>query len=45
MRHMDFTPEQQNIVTHNTGHALVYAVAGSGKTTTLVGRIRHLIIH
>lgn len=42
---MEFTPEQQAIVQHHSGHALVYAVAGSGKTTTLVGRIRHLIRH
>ncbi|WP_339097156.1 ATP-dependent helicase [Deinococcus sp. VB343] len=40
---LNFTPEQQQIVQHDAGHALVYAVAGSGKTTTLVGRIRHLI--
>ncbi|MBX8464911.1 ATP-dependent helicase [Deinococcus sp. RIT780] len=40
---MDWTLEQQQIVQHGDGHALVFAVAGSGKTTTLVGRIRHLI--
>lgn len=40
---MIFTPEQQRIVEHGDGHALVFAVAGSGKTTTLVGRVRHLI--
>lgn len=43
MSGMDFTPEQQRIVTHGDGHALVFAVAGSGKTTTLVGRVRHLV--
>jgi len=40
---MEWTPEQQRIVQHGPGHALVFAVAGSGKTTTLVGRVRHLI--
>ncbi|CAM3926304.1 ATP-dependent helicase [Deinococcus marmoris] len=40
---MDFTPEQTRIVEHGDGHALVFAVAGSGKTTTLVGRISHLV--
>ncbi|WP_189011084.1 ATP-dependent helicase [Deinococcus malanensis] len=40
---MEFTPEQQRIVDHGDGHALVFAVAGSGKTTTLVGRIRQLV--
>lgn len=43
MNTIDFTPEQQKIVQHEAGHALVYAVAGSGKTTTLVGRVRFLI--
>ncbi|AWT37404.1 ATP-dependent helicase (plasmid) [Deinococcus actinosclerus] len=40
---MDWTVEQRQIVEHGDGHALVFAVAGSGKTTTLVGRIRHLV--
>ncbi|WP_216327431.1 ATP-dependent helicase [Deinococcus aestuarii] len=40
---MEYTPEQQRIVEHGDGHALVFAVAGSGKTTTLVGRVRHLV--
>lgn len=42
---MEWTVEQQRIVEHGEGHALVFAVAGSGKTTTLVGRVRHLINH
>lgn len=37
------TWEQKTIVNHNTGHALVKAVPGSGKTTTLVKRIERLI--
>ncbi|WP_407542472.1 ATP-dependent helicase (plasmid) [Deinococcus radiomollis] len=40
---MEWTAEQQRIVQHGHGHALVFAVAGSGKTTTLVGRVRHLV--
>lgn len=40
---MEFTVEQRRIVEHGEGHALVFAVAGSGKTTTLVGRVRHLV--
>lgn len=40
---MAFTPEQRRIVEHGEGHALVFATAGSGKTTTLVGRIQHLV--
>src|SRR5688500_9220809 len=40
MRH---TPEQRAIVEHPPGaHAVVRAVPGSGKTTTLVGRVIHL---
>lgn len=42
---MRFTVEQQRIVEHGDGHALVFAVAGSGKTTTLVERVRHLVSH
>ncbi len=37
------TSEQLNIVNHDTGHALVKAVPGSGKTTTLVKRIERLV--
>lgn len=38
------TDEQQAIVRHPSGeHALVLAVAGSGKTTTLVHRLAHLV--
>lgn len=31
-----FTTEQLNVIEHDTGHALVNAVAGSGKSTTMV---------
>ena len=36
------TEEQQEIVKHDQGPALVFAVAGAGKTTSMVGRIHHL---
>lgn len=38
-----FTTEQQAVVDHRAGHALVSAVAGSGKTTVLVERIARLV--
>ncbi|MCA9840127.1 MAG: UvrD-helicase domain-containing protein [Trueperaceae bacterium] len=37
------TDEQQRVVAHDTGPALVFAVAGAGKTTTLVRRVERLI--
>ncbi len=37
------TPTQQRIVQHDEGPALVFAVAGAGKTTAMVHRIRHLV--
>ena len=37
------TPEQRAVVNHSGGHALVSAVAGSGKTETLVWRIAELL--
>ncbi|WP_108946649.1 ATP-dependent helicase [Shewanella halifaxensis] len=37
------TLEQKNIVKHSNGHALVRAVPGSGKTTTLIMRVKYLI--
>jgi DNA helicase-2/ATP-dependent DNA helicase PcrA len=40
---MQFTKEQLRIITHANGHARVSAVAGSGKTTTMVARIGHLL--
>ena len=38
-------PEQQEVVKHHTGAALVVAVAGAGKTRALVHRIAYLIAH
>jgi len=39
------TPEQEAIIQHPLGkHARVLAVAGSGKTTTMVDRVRHLVM-
>ncbi len=40
---MNLTEEQQRIVHHKGGHARVSAVAGSGKTTTMVARIGQLL--
>lgn len=40
---MNLTGEQLRIVEHGRGHARVSAVAGSGKTTTMVARIGHLL--
>lgn len=37
------TREQLEVIEHRTGHALVRAVAGSGKSATLVERIAHLV--
>ncbi len=40
---LKLTEEQQAIVNHNAGAALVFAVAGSGKTTAIVYRIERLL--
>ncbi|MCE9683565.1 ATP-dependent helicase [Halomonas alkalisoli] len=40
---MRLTAEQQAVVAHGAGHARVAAVAGAGKTTTLVARVLHLL--
>ncbi|MEM7112188.1 MAG: ATP-dependent helicase [Chloroflexota bacterium] len=37
------TSQQQNVVNHESGPALVYAVAGAGKTTAMVHRIERLV--
>lgn len=40
---MDYTPEQRAVIEHPQGaHAVVRAVPGAGKTTTLVARVVHL---
>lgn len=39
----DLTDEQLKIVQHHEGPALVFAVAGAGKTTSMVFRIRYLV--
>lgn len=39
----NFTSEQAAVVAHNKGHALVSAVAGSGKTEVLVARTNRLL--
>jgi len=40
---MAITGEQMRVVLHTGGHAVVGAVPGSGKSTTLVHRIAHLV--
>lgn len=40
---MRLTDEQQAIVAHDHGPALVFAVAGAGKTTALVHRLERLV--
>jgi DNA helicase-2/ATP-dependent DNA helicase PcrA len=42
---MDFSPTEQQVkvINHLNGHARVLAIAGSGKTTTMVYRIKNLI--
>lgn len=40
---MQLTDQQQAIVEHTWGPALVFAVAGSGKTTCMVQRIKRLV--
>ncbi|GHE22587.1 ATP-dependent helicase [Halomonas urumqiensis] len=40
---MRLTDEQRAVVEHQGGHARVAAVAGSGKTTTMVARVLHLL--
>nr|WP_283101696.1 ATP-dependent helicase [Halomonas populi] len=37
------TDEQRAVVHHDGGHARVAAVAGAGKTTTMVARVLHLL--
>ena len=40
---MPFTDEQLRAIEHTGGHSLTYAVAGSGKTHMLVGRVLFLL--
>ncbi|EPC03895.1 hypothetical protein L861_00940 [Litchfieldella anticariensis FP35 = DSM 16096] len=40
---MRLTEQQRAVVAHGTGHARVAAVAGAGKTTTMVARVLHLL--
>lgn len=43
MSDFQLTPEQQQVISHVQGPALVFAVAGAGKTTAMVHRIAHLV--
>lgn len=38
----DFTEHQRRVIEHDAGHAIVSAVAGSGKTETMVARLGRL---
>ncbi len=40
---VSLTAEQEAVVQHNLGPALVFAVAGAGKTTAMVHRIERLV--
>ena len=39
----ELTGEQERAVTHDAGHLLIVAGAGTGKTTTLSARLAHLV--
>ena len=41
----NFTEEQKDVTTYGKGPLLVEAGPGSGKTTVLVERIKHLILN
>ena len=43
LNRMQLTGEQTKIIKHHGGHARISAVAGSGKTTAMVGRVQHLL--
>lgn len=43
MTSLSLTDEQQAVVRHDTGPALVFAVAGAGKTTAMVHRVERLV--
>jgi DNA helicase-2/ATP-dependent DNA helicase PcrA len=43
MTRVTLTDEQARVVAHDKGPALVFAVAGAGKTTTMVRRIERLV--
>jgi DNA helicase II / ATP-dependent DNA helicase PcrA len=40
---LKLTDQQQEIINHRAGRAVVFAVAGSGKTSTIVRRIGELV--
>ncbi|HYN77598.1 MAG TPA: UvrD-helicase domain-containing protein, partial [Lamprocystis sp. (in: g-proteobacteria)] len=40
---MSYTDEQLRSIEHRDGHSLTFAVPGSGKTHTMVGRVRYLL--
>jgi len=40
---VSYTDEQLRSIAHEGGHSLTFAVPGSGKTHTMVGRVRYLL--
>jgi DNA helicase-2/ATP-dependent DNA helicase PcrA len=42
---MELNLQQKDAVEHDSGHVLVLAGAGTGKTSTIIGRAEHLISH
>lgn len=40
---IQYTEEQRKVIEHTEGHALISAVAGSGKTQTMLGRLQYLL--
>lgn len=40
---MNYSKDQNKIIVHEHGHAIVMASPGSGKTTTMVGRLLYLL--
>lgn len=40
---LPLSPAQRRVVDHDGGRAVVVAVAGAGKTTTMVARVRHRV--
>ncbi|MGA0848285.1 MAG: UvrD-helicase domain-containing protein, partial [Pontimonas sp.] len=40
---LKLTEQQREIISHRAGRAVVFAVAGSGKTSTIVRRIGELV--
>lgn len=44
-KNIKYTMQQQQAIFHKSGPALILAVPGSGKTTTIIGRVGNLILN